>query len=145
VLKEFITQDSIWLAQDISCKMDLLTFIAKKTAPMSGQSYYALLEGLNTREALQTTAVGKGIAIPHCVLPQLNDIYTGFVQLKNPIDFGASDYQACDLFFFIIASQNAGTDYLRVLARASRLLRDGEICTKLRTAKVIPDILSLIG
>lgn len=145
MIENHITKDAIWLECRASNKRELLRIVAEKTAGITNISQYTLLEGLTSREALQSTAMGKGVAIPHCVLNDYNDVLCGFVRTANPIDFDSKDLKPTDLFFFIISSVNHGTDHLRVLAKASRLLRDEANRTKLRTAqneKVILDILT---
>lgn len=143
MIENHITKDAIWLECLASNKRELLRIIAEKIAHLTRISQYTLLEGLTSREALQSTAMGKGVAIPHCVLNDYDDVLCGFVRTTNPIDFESKDLKPTDLFFFIISSVNQGTDHLRVLAKASRLLRDEEKRTKLRTAqneKMILDV-----
>ena len=48
------------------------------------------------------------------------------------IDFDAIDEQPVDLIFLLLAPEAAGADHLKALARISRLLRDDDVCTRLR-------------
>ena len=59
-------------------------------------------------------------------------LYALFAQLETPIDFDAIDEQPVDLICVLLAPETAGADYLKALARVSRLLRDRAICEKLR-------------
>jgi len=49
-----------------------------------------------------------------------------------PVDFESIDEQPVDLIFLLLAPEEAGADHLKALARVSRLLRDKNICEKLR-------------
>ena len=92
---------------------------------------------LMDRERLGTTGVGSGIAIPHGKLAELDRLYGIFARLEKPVDFQSIDDRPVDLIFVLLAPEEAGADHLKALARVSRLLRDHDICDKLRgTAEV---------
>ncbi|MEM6603304.1 MAG: PTS sugar transporter subunit IIA [Pseudomonadota bacterium] len=145
MIDNFISTDAIWLGQALENKRDVLQHIANNTSPLINLSKYALLEGLISREALQSTSVGKGVALPHCVIPQYDTVFAGFLRLENPIDFGSSDKQKTDLFLFIISSSDAGADHLRVLAKAARLLRSDDVRCALRDATDKNDVLKILS
>ena len=143
MIEKFLTQDAIWLDCSCSDKRSLLRFIAGRVSTMIHVSLYNILDGLIAREALQSTAVGHGIAVPHCTVHHFEGVFGCFIRTKDPIDFESLDHKPVDLFFCIISSVNAGTDHLRLLARVSRLLRQEEICYKLRSAIHEKDLLSI--
>ncbi len=92
----------------------------------------AVVEALNTREALGPTGVGRGVALPHARLDGLDHVTGAFVLLDKPIDFSSVDRQPVDIAFALFAPQDAGVEHLKALALVSRTLRDSAICTKLR-------------
>ena len=85
-----------------------------------------------TVEFENTHGVAHGIAIPHGKLPNLDRLYGLFARLEQPIDFNSIDEHPVDLIFLLLAPETAGADHLKALARVSRLLRDGDVCEKLR-------------
>jgi PTS system nitrogen regulatory IIA component len=97
-------------------------------------------EALMERETLGPTGVGKGIALPHARLPDIDKVLGVFVRLDKPVDFDAVDRQPVDLVFALFAPVESGVDHLKALALVSRTLRDGAICDKLR-ANVEPSTL----
>ena len=99
---------------------------------MTGLHERSIFDVLLERERLGTTGVGKGIAIPHGKMAELDRLYGMFARLEHPIDFDAVDDQPVDLIFLLLAPESAGADHLKALARVSRLLRDKTICEKLR-------------
>lgn len=145
MIKDLITKDAIFLDSPCESKQELLSNFAKEFAHLTFLSHYKILESLLAREALQSTAMGHGIAIPHCIIKDYNGIFTGFVRTKTPIDFESLDTKPCDLFFFIVASQDSGADYLRVLARTARLLRDETIRNSLRSAETSLEIFQIFS
>ena len=113
-------------------KKQALQDLARRAADMSGLHERAVFDVLMERERLGTTGVGNGIAIPHGKLPNLDRLYGLFARLNQPIDFQAIDERPVDLVFVLLAPEGAGADHLKALARISRLLRDQNVCDKLR-------------
>lgn len=88
----------------------------------------ALFEKLWEREQLGTTAVGGGIAIPHC---KVDSLYSGAVALgrvEEGVDFGAADGLPVRLFFLVISPSQSPAEHLQILAAISRWIRgDGRV------------------
>ena len=87
---------------------------------------------LQERESLGPTGVGKGIALPHARLEQLDSVIGIFMRLEKPLDFDSVDRQPVDLIFALLAPQDAGVEHLKALALVSRTMRNGDLCAKLR-------------
>ena len=85
----------------------------------------ALFQALRQREALGSTALPHGLAIPH---PQKPMPYTTaeplvcLARVPNPIGFGAPDGALTELFFLICSHESHA--HLHVLARLMRMLND---------------------
>jgi nitrogen PTS system EIIA component len=78
------------------------------------------------REELGSTALGSGIAIPHCKLP---DIQKGVVALgivPEGVDFGAADGRPVRLFFLVLSPSQSAAEHLQVLAAISRWVKSGQ-------------------
>jgi PTS system nitrogen regulatory IIA component len=67
-----------------------------------------------------------------------------FVRVDPAVDFDAVDEQPVDLVFLLLAPEGAGADHLKALARVSRLLRDRQVCEKLRGAESRDAIYALL-
>ena len=78
---------------------------------------------LAEREALQSTGVGDGVAIPHGALADLDRQYAALLIVPSGIDFDAIDGQKVNLLFAVITPKRATGEHLKTLARISRLLR----------------------
>jgi PTS system nitrogen regulatory IIA component len=79
---------------------------------------------LRERERLNSTAIGDGIAIPHGRLPGTKSVVAGFARSREGVDFDSVDRQPTQLFFVLIAPDDAAAMHLKALARISRLLKD---------------------
>ena len=131
-LVDFLTPNSIIPSLRVTSKKQALQEIARFAAGLTGLHERSIFEVLLERERLGTTGVGAGVAIPHGKLPGLKRLYGVFARLVTPIDFESVDEQPVDLIFLLLAPETAGADHLKALARVSRLLRDREMCEKLR-------------
>ena len=90
--------------------------------------YRALLE----REKLGSTAIGEGIAIPHC---RINDcaVPAGcLVTLQEPIDFGSADGQDVDIIFVLLVPEEATEAHLKLLAALARSFSNAEVRERVR-------------
>jgi len=105
-------------------KHDILTHIAKLFGTVYGVDDAEILDGLEQREALDSTGFGRGIAIPHCRTAQVNRPTLVLLKLDTPCNFEAADAMPVRLIFGLVSPQNAGSTHLRALAAISRIMRD---------------------
>lgn len=144
-LADLLTPTSIIPTLRVTSKKQALQEISRFAADLTGQHERAIFEVLLERERLGTTGVGAGIAIPHGKLPGLKRLYGVFARLDKPIAFESVDEQPVDLIFLLLAPETAGADHLKALARVSRLLRDREMCEKLRGSDTADALFALLS
>ena len=113
-------------------KKQALQELSKHASQVTGLHDRTIFDVLLERERLGTTGVGRGIAIPHGKLSELDRLHGIFTVLEQPIEFDSVDDQPVDLIFLLLAPESAGADHLKALARVSRLLRDSNFCDRLR-------------
>lgn len=92
--------------------------------------YSAIME----REALTSTAIGYGIALPHPrnpIISSMQDERVATVFLKHPIEFDALDGKPVFILFFIFSASSKS--HLVVLSRLSFLCRTTEFQSFLGT------------
>ena len=116
-------------------KKQLLQDLAHAASDFTGLASNAILETLVRREALGSTGLGQGVAIPHGKIRDLGQVYGLFARLAAPIEFDAVDNEPVDLVFLLLAPEHAGADHLKALARISRLLREPSSIERLRASK----------
>lgn len=133
-LGDLIAPQSIIASLRVKTKKQALHELAEKAAKITGLDSRELLETLMQRERLGSTGVGRGIAIPHGRVPNLDRIVCVFARTQEPIPFDALDDEPVDLIFLLLAPEHAGADHLKALARISRLLRNHPSIEKLRGA-----------
>lgn len=95
----------------------------------------AILEALQDRETLGSTAFGNGIAIPHCKLKNIRDFVVGIISVPDGVDFESPDGKKVLLIVFIIAPTTDGTAHVRLLSSISQALQDTASVKKMIAAK----------
>ncbi len=133
-ISDLITVDTVLANLKVTSKKQALQEMAATAAKACELDGRAIFDTLLEREKLGTTGVGRGIAIPHGKLDDLDRIHAVFARLSHPVDFDAIDDEPVDLIFMMLAPTSAGADHLKALARVSRLLRNNGTCGKLRGA-----------
>jgi nitrogen PTS system EIIA component len=133
-LGDLITLDAISPKLAAKAKKQVLQDLADKASALTGLDSRDILEALLQRERVGSTAVGRGIAIPHGRLAGLERILSVFARLEQPVDFEAPDEEPVDLIFVLLAPEHAGADHLKALARVSRLLREPQTIERLRSS-----------
>ncbi len=93
-----------------------------------------LYNNLLARERLGSTALGDGIAIPHCRLSSCEESVGCLITLEQPVDFDASDGQPVDIVFILIVPEEAAQEHLDILAGLAQLLSEVKFCDALRDA-----------
>ena len=93
-----------------------------------------LLNVLREREALQSTGIGEGVAIPHGKMPGLERLVATFARSSRGVDFDSIDGQPTQLFFLLVVPEQSGGQHLKALARISRFFRDASFREKLLAA-----------
>ena len=83
-----------------------------------------VLERIEEREKLGSTGFGRGVAIPHARIPELNRPVAAFFRLESPVAFDAADGMPVDMVFGLLSPEQAGAAHLHALAAISRMMRD---------------------
>ena len=83
-------------------------------------------EAVHEREAIMSTGVGKGLAIPHGKVKGLDQNYAAFALLKEPISYQAIDERPVKMVFLLVGPESAKSLHIKLLSRISRLMNNGE-------------------
>lgn len=83
-----------------------------------------ILEVIQEREDVSSTAIGNGVALPHGRLTGLQKVLVGFARSRQGIDFDSLDGGSTHLFFILLAPEDSAAQHLKALAGLSRLLAD---------------------
>jgi len=90
--------------------------------------YRALL----AREKLGSTAIGEGIAIPHCRINECDEAAGCLLTLQEPIDFGSTDGRDVDVIFVLLVPEEATQAHLNLLAALARSFSNADLRSRVR-------------
>ena len=142
---DLVRRDGIVLRGSVSSKRQALHAVAEAAAHVLGLTDSdRLLDALMEREALGSTGLGSGVAVPHARLPDIDQLFAVLVRLETPIAFDAVDDRPVDLLLGLFAPSSDGAGHLRALAAASRALRSPELRQRLRQADSVDTIQALL-
>ncbi|ACK49141.1 PTS IIA-like nitrogen-regulatory protein PtsN [Methylocella silvestris BL2] len=144
MLTNLISPEAIIPALKATGKKQALQELSDRAAELGGLSAREIYDALLQRERLGSTGAGDGIAIPHAKLAKAAGMLVIFARAPRPIDFEAIDGAPVDLIFLLIAPESAGADHLKALARLARMLREPAITTKLRAARDVNALYSVL-
>ncbi len=135
-IKNILSPDRIVFVSQ-SAKRDALVELASALSKAPQVKYAKELETeILRREDLMSTAIGRGIAIPHARISSVTDLVMAVGICKNPImDFQTLDDQPVRLLIMIAAAYNQHSYYLQTLSRVSSKLKDEKLRDSLLAAK----------
>jgi len=143
-LSDLVSPDAVIPTLKVQSKKQAIQALAEKAASLTGVPEREIFDTLLQRERLGSTGVGHGIAIPHGKLVTFDAIIGVFARLETPIEFEALDGEPVDLIFLLLASEGAGADHLKALARIARVFRNNQITSKLRETRDADAIYSVL-
>lgn len=94
-----------------------------------------LFDNLITRERLGSTAIGKGIAIPHCRAKHCNHIIGALFKLEEAVDFDAMDNEPVDIMFVLLVPEEASEEHLQLLSQIAQRFSDETVRDSMRDAQ----------
>jgi PTS system nitrogen regulatory IIA component len=95
----------------------------------------AIYDSLIAREKLGPTALGHGVALPHCRLASCPTITGSLFTLKSPIDFGALDDLPVNIMFVLLVPEHEVDEHLRVMAMLAGIFDQSGFRQKLLSAQ----------
>ncbi|MBB1088151.1 PTS sugar transporter subunit IIA [Lysobacter sp. SG-8] len=113
---------------------DAIDLAASHLARHSGLDAALLRQALREREALASTGIGFGLALPHARQPGLEEDIGVFLKLPRALDFHAADQRAVDLVFAMVVDDGQVQRHLRRLAAIAERFADPAFCSALRRA-----------
>jgi len=140
---DLLAPGGVVLRGGASSKRQALHAVAEAAAQALGMDEARIFDALQEREALGSTGLGSGVAVPHARLLGVDRVTGVFVRLETPVAYEAVDDRPVDLMFALFAPPKDGAEHLRALAAVSRALRSPELREKLRQARTVDAIRAL--
>lgn len=145
MLTELLTVERIKIPLEATTKDDLLSELVGVISGTSASSDRDdLLRAVREREAVLSTGIGHGVAIPHGKSAAVSDLRMAAGRAAAPVDFDALDGQPVSLFFLLVGPESAAGPHIKALSRISRLVRKDDVREKLVSAQTAEEFLQAL-
>jgi PTS system nitrogen regulatory IIA component len=144
-ISDLLSPSDVLVNTPASNKQLLLQGLASEAANSLGLRVDQVTPLLLRREQFGSTGIGRGVAIPHALLPDLQRPFGLMAKLKQPVEFDAIDDQAVDLVFLLLLPAKTEHGQLCALALVARALRQIDVLDRLRRARDASEIYSVMA
>ena len=103
-----------------------------------------ILDRVLRREAMMSTGLFPGAAIPHGKARSVDRMAAACGLSPEGVDFESEDGQPTHLFVLLVSPENATTPHVRLLANISRLLKDDSVRKALLEARNPEEFLAVV-
>ncbi len=114
--------------------------------PLPEADAHTLQKLLKRREALGSTGVGRGVAIPHTRCPLVAGLQLAFGRLPAGIAWSAIDNKPVHYFFLIVAPPlEVSNEYLPVLGRVAQFVKEPDVPQRLGALQTPAEFFALLA
>jgi mannitol/fructose-specific phosphotransferase system IIA component (Ntr-type) len=97
---------------------------------------------LMERESIQSTAVGNGIAIPHCFTEEVPDLIITVARSRAGLDCDSFDGKPTQVVFLLMGNRQEHGLHLKALARIARLIKSTSFIDRIIASSSVEDMVS---
>ena len=146
-IRDFLVDQAVSCDVTSQAKEDVireLVGLLVKAGSVKERDQDRLVQILLNREALGSTGIGQGVAIPHGKADCVSRLVAAFGVSKAGVKFESLDGEPVNIFFLLVAPEDSAGPHLKALARISRLLKDKHFRDSLRVAKDARHLVNII-
>ena len=119
-----------------------------KSGDLKQEDAATVVEAVLNREALGTTGLGHGLAMPHSKVDCVDKV-VGAVAISqgNGVDFDSLDAENVNLFFLVLYPENSPNEHLATLSYISSRLKEDERALEqyLKQCKTLEEVRTLLN
>jgi PTS system nitrogen regulatory IIA component len=146
MLADRVVPEAVAARRSLRNKDRLLTELAALVADaMPSLSAAEVEQQLREREAVFTTAMGHGVAIPHATITGVARTVMGVMTLTKPIDFGEDADGPVDVCFCLVGPPSDRTAHLHLLAEIAGAVTESDLLDRMRAANTSDALLDVLG
>ena len=105
----------------------------------------AFRKAVYEREAIQSTGIGEGIAIPHVRIPEISEATLGVAIAPAGVDFDTLDNKPVHVMVLFATPANSDKEYLSLLAQVMLSLRNRELFDGLVACKTKEEVYAMLN
>ena len=142
MIKIKLEDSHISINDESKTKKSILEKISDILSKPSGIKSNVIFNKLYEREKLGSTSIGKGVAIPHARIKDIEYPFVSIIILDEPVDFDNIDDLDVNIVVSIIVPEDNFNDHLELLSQLSEKLDNPEIRKALRKSRNSKQIIS---
>lgn len=143
-MRDFLHLENIFVDLSANSKERALRQIAAIAGEKVGLPEAAIAGALLEREALGSTGIGYGVALPHTVVEGIDQPLCLVFTLAKPIDFDAVDEVQVNTLVLLLTPASAKGESLNLLSCIARRLREGDTCEAIRRSRSADEVFTLL-
>ena len=144
-LSELLNSNAILLRLTARAKREALVEMVELLERAHGiQSQGEILDRVMRREAMMTTGIGNGVAIPHGKARSVSRMAAACAVVSEGLEFESEDGQPVHLIVLFVSPENDTTLHVRMLASLSRLLKEESVRKALWESRTVDGFLSVL-
>lgn len=134
MLSEMLSTRSVAHLRATSKREALVELVELLESAYGIDSQGEILDRVLQREAMMSTGIGNGLAIPHGKAKAADRMLAACAVSPAGVEFDAVDGEPARIFILLVSPENAGSAHVKVLANISRLLKEEAVRRSLREA-----------
>ena len=144
-LSELLNANAVSLRLQARAKREVLVeMVALLEAAHGFDSQGEILDRVMRREAMMSTGLFPGAAIPHGKARAVDRMAAACGLSPEGVDFESEDGKPTHLFVLLVSPENATTPHVRLLANISRLLKEESVRKSLLEARSPEEFLAAV-
>jgi nitrogen PTS system EIIA component len=144
LLSELLTPDRVVMPLTARDKKSVIAELTRHLTERSGGDFAEVLGAIEEREAVLSTGIGFGVAIPHARSAQVRELSLVCGVSPSPVPFDSIDGEPVRLFFLIVGPEASAGEHVKVLGRIARLVRRDNLREQLCEAETPDEFYSLL-
>lgn len=141
-LDHFLRPETIFLGLRASTKQQLLEEIVDVLANNKLiDNKRIVLQKLLKREALGSTALAEGIALPHALIPGLSQPIVALGVHEQGLNFNSPEGWLTEVFLIILGNEDNPGQQLKILAHICRLIKETDFVDQIKRASSPSEVL----
>lgn len=137
-LADLLTAERIVLLTGPADRDNVLDAAARLLSDASPLLTATIGDALREREALGSTAIGHGVAVPHARSNAYDEARGAFLRLDHPVNFGQGETILVDLVFALNVPEHSAQLHLQTLSELASRFSDPGFRDALRGAGDLP-------
>jgi len=123
LLTELLSPDRVVVPLTARDKAGVIAELTRHLVDHSGGGFDEVLGAVEEREAVLSTGIGFGVAIPHARSSAVRELSVVCGLSPEPVPFDSIDGEPVRLFFLIVGPESSAGQHVKLLSRIARLVR----------------------